>query len=116
MVVLGVPGQRFGGALFVGGFLPAAVIALMLMALIYVQAVRGELPREPRPTRGSPPHLRPGAGSADHARDPVRGILGGITTPTEAAGCAVVYAILVGVVIYGRSRSGTCPSSSPTPP
>jgi tripartite ATP-independent transporter DctM subunit len=103
MVVLGVLANVSVGALFVGGFLPAAVIALMLMALIYVQAVREHFPREPRPTPRI--FLRTFAQALVPLTMPVilfGGILGGITTPTEAASCAVVYAILVGVVIYGE--------------
>ena len=37
-------------ALFMAGFLPAAAMAVLLMALIYVQARRENLPREPRPS------------------------------------------------------------------
>ncbi|HTU01287.1 MAG TPA: TRAP transporter large permease subunit, partial [Candidatus Sulfotelmatobacter sp.] len=86
MVVLGVLANVSVGALFVGGFLPAAVIALMLMGLIYVQAVRENFPREPRPTPRI--FLRTLAQALVPLTMPVilfGGILGGITTPTEAA-------------------------------
>ena len=101
MVVLGVLANVSVGALFIGGFLPAAVIALMLMGLIYMQAVRENFPREPKPT----PRIF--ARTLVQALVPMTmpvilfgGILGGITTPTEAASVAVVYGMLVGLGIY----------------
>lgn len=101
MVVLGVLANVSVGALFIGGFLPAAVIALMLMALIYIQAVRGNFPREAKPTPRT--LVRTFAQALVPMTMPVilfGGILGGITTPTEAASVAVVYGILVGLVFY----------------
>jgi tripartite ATP-independent transporter DctM subunit len=101
MIILGVLTGLSVGALFAGGFLPAAVIALMIMIFIYVEARRTGLPAEPRPTarhivlvfwRATIPIMMPviifGA------------ILGGVATPTEASAVAVLYAFLVGVLVY----------------
>jgi tripartite ATP-independent transporter DctM subunit len=101
MVVLGVLANVSVGALFIGGFLPAAVIALMLMGLIYMQAVRENFPREPKPTPSI--FVRTSVQALVPLTMPVilfGGILGGITTPTEAASVAVVYGMLVGLGIY----------------
>jgi C4-dicarboxylate transporter DctM subunit len=47
VVLGGITGMSVG-ALFVGGFLPAIVIAVCIMALIYIQAVRSKIPLEKR--------------------------------------------------------------------
>ena len=89
------------GAMFLAGFVPALVLALAIMLLIYVQARRdglapaarlslAELGRASR--RAVIPLMMPviifGA------------ILGGIADPTEAAVLAVIYAFIVGVFVY----------------
>lgn len=98
------------GALFLAGFVPAAVLALALMILIYVQARREGIGGEPRATwaqrgralvRALVPLLMPvivfGA------------ILGGIADPTEAAVLAVAYAFIVGVFVYKEIRWSQLP-------
>ena len=101
MIILGVLTGLSVGALFVGGFLPAAVIALMIMSYIYIQARRTGLPAEPRPT---PRHVLLVFGRATiPIMMPViifGAILGGVATPTEASAVAVLYAFLVGVLVY----------------
>jgi tripartite ATP-independent transporter DctM subunit len=105
MVVLASLTDLSIGALFIAGFLPAAVMAALLLALIYVQAYRENLPREPAPSlrmvmraalRGMLPLFAPVI--------ILGGILGGIVTPTEAAMLAVLYALLLGMVIYRELR------------
>lgn len=89
------------GALFLAGFVPAMVLALALMILIYVQARREGIGGIARATwsetgvafrRAIVPLMMPvivfGA------------ILGGIADPTEAAVLAVAYAFVVGVFVY----------------
>ena len=87
------------GAMFIGGIIPAAVMALCLMVMIYVRA--GSAPRLPRAdvrtiTRAGIgailPLLMPGLLMA--------GILFGVATPTEIAALAVVYGILLSALIY----------------
>jgi tripartite ATP-independent transporter DctM subunit len=105
MIILGVLTGLSVGALFVGGFLPAAVIALMIMAFIYLEARRTGLPAEPRPT------TRHVASMFLRATIPIMmpviifgAILGGVATPTEASAVAVLYAFLVGVLVYREIR------------
>ena len=105
MVVLASLTDLSVAALFMAGFLPAAAMALLLAGLIYVQARRENLPREPRPSarevlracaRGTLPLIAPVI--------ILGGILGGIVTPTEAAVLAVLYALVLGLVIYREIR------------
>src|SRR5262249_36182058 len=105
MVVLASLTDLSIAALFMAGFLPAAAMAVFLLALIYVQARRENLPREPRPT------LREVARACGRGLLPLvapviilGGILGGIVRPTEAGVLAVLYALLLGLVIYREIR------------
>ncbi len=88
-------------ALFVGGFLPAIVLALCLAALIYAKAVKGDWPREERAS------LRRVAGTAAAAVLPMLtagiifgGIFSGMVTLTESAVLAVIYAAILALVVY----------------
>ena len=89
------------GALFLAGFVPAAVLAGALMALIYVQARREGIGGTARASWTE-------IGRAfRHAIIPLMmpvivfgAILGGIADPTEAAVLAVAYAFVVGVFVY----------------
>lgn len=89
------------GALFLAGFIPAAVLALAIMALIYAQAVRDRIPGEARAS------LKQVMRALKDALIPLMmpviifgAILGGIADPTEAAVLAVFYAFIVGVFVY----------------
>lgn len=89
------------GALFLAGFVPAAVLALAIMALIYAQAVRDRIPGEARAS------LKQVMRALKDALIPLMmpviifgAILGGIADPTEAAVLAVFYAFIVGVFVY----------------
>ena len=99
MIVIGAIANVSVAALFVGGFLPAVVLALAIMAYIYYDASRGGM-APPQPISWH--ELRE---SFVHALIPLGlpaiifgGILGGIVTPTEAAAVAVLYAGVVGLV------------------
>ncbi|MCE5282018.1 MAG: TRAP transporter large permease subunit [Deltaproteobacteria bacterium] len=100
VVLGGITGMSVG-ALFVGGFLPAIVIALCIMALIYIQAVRSKIPLEKRlPFKEA---MKAVAGAIIPLLCPViifAGILTGVATPTEIAVVAVLYAFIVGVFVY----------------
>jgi len=93
------------GALFLAGFVPAAVLAAALMLLIYFQARREGIGGDERATwaergrafvRALVPLMMPlivfGA------------ILSGIADPTEAAVLAVAYAFIIGVFVYKEIR------------
>lgn len=101
MVVYGSVTNTSIGALFAAGFLPAALMAVALMAHQMIDARRAGLVPEPRASWGERARA---FGSAFWALlTPViifGGILGGVFTPTEAAVVAAVYALVVGVFIY----------------
>ena len=89
------------GGLFVAGVLPGMMMALSLMGAVYIYAKRRGYPVQPRATmteflavaRASVlPILTPGI--------IVGGIVFGFFTPTEASVIAVLYAMLLGVLIY----------------
>ena len=102
MVVLGGMGQISIGALFAAGFLPAAVMALAICIWIFLQAKKGKIPGD----RQAFSSLRVWHAFKE-AIIPLGmpviifgGILGGVTTATEAAVLAVLYGFIVSVFIY----------------
>lgn len=110
MVVIAQIAGLSVGALFVAGFIPAVVLALAIMALIYFQARREGIGAEPRASwadtrkafyRSIVPMMMPiiifGA------------IFGGVADPTEAAVLAVIYAFVVGVFVYKEIRWSDLP-------
>jgi tripartite ATP-independent transporter DctM subunit len=101
MLVLGSVTTLSIGTLFIAGLIPAAVIALCLMALIYIQSWRSPGLRSPRATlrelmvaglAGTLPLLMPVI--------LLGGILFGVATPTEVSSFAVVYGLVLAGVIY----------------
>jgi len=107
MVVLGGMTGISVGALFMGGFLPAVVFSLCIMALIYFQAVKAGLPVEEKtPLRES---LNAVAGAIIPLMLPViilGGIIFGAATPTEISVVAVLYAFIIGVFLYKEIKWG----------
>ncbi len=110
MIVIGSIANVSVAALFIGGFIPAFVLAIAIMVYIYVQARRGGVAP---PQRASLAAL--GRSFLD-ALIPLGlpaiifgGILGGIVTPTEAAAVAVFYAAIVGLFVYREIRWSQLP-------
>jgi len=93
------------GAMFLGGLVPAGLMALALMAVIGIIARRRDFPREERvPWRAMPAVF--GRALAPLA---LPGILlgliySGVTTPTEAAAIAASYALILAFVVYRTLR------------
>ncbi len=101
MLIVGSITNVSVGAMFIGGLAPAAVMALCLMALIYVRARASGVPRIPR-ARGRV-IVRAGLGAILPLLMPgtlLAGILLGVATPTEIAALAVVYGILLSSLVY----------------
>jgi len=101
MLIVGSITNVSVGAMFIGGLAPAAVMALCLMALIYVRARASGAPRTPRAGAGIIAHA--GLGAILPLLMPgtlLAGILLGIATPTEIAAIAVIYGILLSSVVY----------------
>ena len=91
------------GGLFLAGVLPGVMMALSFMVVVYIYARRRNYPVYARPTRSE---LASAVGQAIlPILTPaiiVGGIVFGFFTPTEASVVAVLYAMLLGVVIYRR--------------
>lgn len=110
MIVIGSIANVSVAALFIGGFIPAFVLAVAIMVYIYVQARRGGV----APTQRA--SLATLGRSFLDALIPLGlpaiifgGILGGIVTPTEAAAVAVFYAAIVGLFVYREIRWSQLP-------
>lgn len=107
MLVLGSVTTLSIGTLFLAGLLPAVLIGLFLMGLIFVRARRHHFPIAPK----APWHERH---IASFKALPVLiipviligGIVLGIATPTEASSVAVIYTLVL-LLATTRGRMGT---------
>lgn len=89
------------GFLFLAGVLPGLLLAAVQMVLIYVQARRHNFPVEPAvPLRDLPGITREALPALMLPVILLGCLYSGITTPTEAAGLAAAYALLVASVLY----------------
>jgi C4-dicarboxylate transporter DctM subunit len=88
-------------AIFAGGYLPGALVALGMAVPTFVIARRRNYPRESRPTWATfRTALRAALPGLAIPVIIMGGILFGIFTPTEAAAVAVVYALVVPMLVY----------------
>lgn len=105
MILYGVTASVSIGDLFMAGFVPGILIGFALIITVYVLSKKHDYVREPRK---SLKEIIVAMKEAIFALlMPViilGGIYGGIFTPTEAAGVAVGYAFIVGVVVYKEIR------------
>lgn len=105
MIVLASMTNQSIGAMFVAGFLPAVVIAVGLLAYVYWRAGKLGIPRAAKATRRELLGALGDGGIAMVMPVIIFGaIFGGITTVTEAAVVAVLYAAFVGLAVYRRFR------------
>lgn len=105
MLVLGSVTSLSVGALFAAGLIPAAVIALCLMALIYLRAPRMNV--RPSATLGLRRHVRLATSAIIPGSMPVLlfgGIFTGFATPTEISAFAVAYGLLIAMLVYRELR------------
>jgi len=101
MIVLGTVTDTSVVGIFLGGFIPAAVTALCLMAVILVQAHRLQWPKDAKPTRAE--FVRAGKASLVPLVVPVLIVLGfffGIFTATEAGALVAFYAVAAALLYY----------------
>ena len=93
------------GYLFIGGVLPGLLLGGVQMALIYVLAKRRRFPVEAKVPLREMPRITREAFPALMLPVILLGCLySGITTPTEAAGVAAAYALLVSAALYRSMR------------
>lgn len=101
MIFYAISANASVGGLFLGGIVPALLIAAMLMAANYVLAVRRDFPTERRASAGELWRLFRSA--LLPLLTPVillAGIYSGAMTPTEAAAVAALYAMVVSVFVF----------------
>jgi len=101
LIIYGVVAEVSIGQLFAAGLVPGLLMALALMVMVHVLAVRRGYPRDRTFAR------RELLGLFGRALLPlfapvliIGGIVFGIFTPTEAAVAAVVYTLLVGGLVF----------------
>ena len=89
------------GAMFLGGLIPAGLMALTLMAVIGVTARRRDFPREKRLSWSQTPAVFGRALLPIALPGILLGLIySGVTTPTEAAAIAATYALLLALIVY----------------
>jgi tripartite ATP-independent transporter DctM subunit len=101
LVVYGVLASTSVGRLLIGGVVPGVLTGVALMITVYIFAHRRNYPRDAKSSfkqisrafsRAIWPMMTPVI--------LIGGMLSGIFTPTEAAGVAVVYALILGCLVY----------------
>jgi tripartite ATP-independent transporter DctM subunit len=101
MVIYGLVSGASVGALFLGGVVPGVLMALLMMAVVQVIAVRRNMPREAQvPWRDWPEIVFRGALPLSMPIVLLGGIYSGVFTPTEAAAVAACHALILAVIVY----------------
>ncbi len=101
MVIYGMVSGASVGALFLGGVVPGVVMALLMMAVVQVMAVRRNMPREtPVPLRDWPRVIYRGGLPLSMPVVLLGGIYSGVFTPTEAAAVAACHALILSTLVY----------------
>jgi tripartite ATP-independent transporter DctM subunit len=101
MVIYGLVSGASVGALFLGGVVPGALMALLMMGVVHVIATRRGMPREARvPWREWPAVLFRGALPLSMPVVLLGGIYSGAFTPTEAAAVAAFHALVLAGLVY----------------
>ena len=101
MVVYAAATESSVGALFMAGVVPGLLLGVVIMAIIYIIAVKKNLPAQPRATFKE--WLTAGRKAVWGLSLMVvilGGIYSGMFTPTEAAAVAAVYSAFVAIFIY----------------
>ncbi len=102
-IIYGVTADVSIAKLFLGGIFPGILLGLSLMVYVYVIAKKRNYPRDVRTPfnvlaiatlKALPALFMPVI--------IIGGIMGGLFTPTEAAGIVVVYSFLVGIFVYRK--------------
>jgi C4-dicarboxylate transporter, DctM subunit len=111
MVVYGVTAGESIGALFLCGFLPGVTMGLLLMFTVWIIGLKHPLPKK---TTGAsePKFLKSMKDATISLLMPIiiiGGILSGLFTPTEAAAVAVVYALVVGFLVFKELKFNMLP-------
>lgn len=105
-IIFGVAANISVTKLFIAGIVPGLLMGLTLMAVWWFQVRRSTTitmsPKDSRAVRMKA--LRDSAWALMLPIIIIGGLRGGIFTPTEAGAVAAVYALFVGIVVYGELR------------
>lgn len=104
MIFFGISAQVPIGNLFAAGILPGILMGVLMMALIYFISIREKFPKDIVSFRQTLKYSKDAILAMLTPLIIVGGILGGVFTPTEASCVAVVYALILGVFVYGKVR------------
>lgn len=89
------------GALFMAGIVPGIVMALIMMGVVTIFALKRHYPRTPFPTPRDFLHaLKEGFLPLMAPFILLVGIYGGVFTPTESAAIVVLYSLFLDIVVY----------------
>jgi C4-dicarboxylate transporter DctM subunit len=101
MIIYGIAAQQSVPLLFLAGFVPGMLIGGALAIYVYFYAKTKNIPVTERPDRETVRQMSRGAIWAILAPVVILGgIYGGLFTPTEAAGIACIYAIVISMFVY----------------
>ena len=101
MVIYALVSGASVGALFLGGLVPGVLMALLMMGVVQIIAVKRNMPREaPVPRKEWPGILFRGALPLSMPVVLLGGIYSGAFTPTEAAAVAALHALILAAVVY----------------
>jgi C4-dicarboxylate transporter DctM subunit len=96
--------------LFMGGMIPGILIGLSFMGVTTILARRERIPILPKATlKERASSVKTGIWAVLAPIIIIGGMLGGVFTPTEAAGVATAYGLLVGFVIYKELKVSALP-------
>lgn len=109
MLILGSVTTLSVGALFIAGFLPAAILAVTLIIAVVIRSRKFDWHKGPpfnlgRALRSLPPAL-PALGVPAIV---IGGLLGGIASPTESSSFAVVYGFVAALFFYRSIGFSSC--------
>ena len=109
MLILGSVTSLSVGALFIAGFLPAAILAITLIIGVVIRSRKFDWHKGPpfslrRALKGVPPAL-PALGVPVIV---IGGLVGGIASPTESSSFAVVYGFLAALLFYRSVKFKAC--------
>ena len=101
MVIYALVSGASVGALFLGGVVPGFVMALLMMGVVHIIAVKRNMPREdPVPRSQWAGLIFRGALPLSMPVVLLGGIYSGAFTPTEAAAVAALHALILAGVVY----------------
>ena len=101
MIIYGIAAQQSVPQLFLAGFVPGILISIALALYVMYYAKKKDIPITPRPNWATIRQSSKGAIWAALAPIVIfGGIYGGLFTPTEAAGVACIYTIIISMFVY----------------